>query len=423
MKYGSTACVVALGAVILVTGCGEHGDEPQVRESQEHAGEASHEEPSGHATELHLEEKAALACGISTEKVSRRTFRNTFRVAARSVPDPEASAHVGTPVAGRIRELRAQIGVRVHPGDVLAVLDSPELGEAQADYLQKSDAIRSARIPLDPLRSSYERAKALLESSAGGSMTRTEVERREVELRNAEAELGRAEAGQRAAENRLRVLGVSHEEFDRLARTGEIATTLELKCPVQGTVVDREATLGQFVSAGGEKLFVIADLTRLWVIADLPEARLADVALKQQVRVEFKAVGVESTGEVLLFGSEVSSVTRTLPIRIALRATDERLRPGLFADVEIDAGQKDGVAAQLLAVPRDAVQTVGGRPVVFAAVKDEPWTFVAKAVVLGPASEGHVAILGGIEEEDEIVVHGAFYLKADLGKAAFAEQD
>lgn len=423
MNRASTTCAVVLCSALIFAGCNKHGDEARRGNEEEHAGEASQEALVAQTSELHLEERAAQACCITTETVSRRIIRSTFRVAARTVADPEASAHVGTPVAGRIRELRAQIGARVRAGDVLAVLDSPELGQAQSEYLEQRDAARIAKLPLDPLRGSYERARALLESSEGNAITRTEVDRREAELRNAEAELARAEAGIRAAENRLRALGVGPESIEQLARSGEIALEIELKSPLDGTVVEREATLGQFVAAGGEKLFVVADLTRMWVIADLPEARLSDVASGQQVRVEFPATGIASPGEILLFGTEVSPLTRTLPVRIALHGADERLRPGLLAEVEIEEGAQAGAGASLLAVPRDAIQTVGGRPVVFAAVNDEPWTFIAKPVVLGPAAGGYVGLLGGIEEGEQIVTQGAFYLKAELGKAAVAEQD
>ena len=423
MRHARTTLAIAIGWALVFAGCSGNGDESKAGSMEEEHAEGAHEERAAGAMELRLEEKAAKACGISTERVSRRTIRKTFRVAARTVSDPEASAHVGTSVAGRIRELRVQIGAPVHAGDVLAVLDSPDLGQAQSEYLTQRDAARIGKIPLDPLRNSYERAKTLLDTSEGHSITRTEVDRREAELRNAEADVARAEANLRAAESRLRILGMSRESIEELAATGDIAPEIELKSPVDGTVVEREATLGQFVTAGGEKLFVVADLTRLWVIADLPEARLADVALKQQVRVEFPAVGIESTGEILLFGAEVSPVTRALPVRIALHAADGRLRPGLLADVEIEEGSQADAGASFLAVPSEAVQVVGGGPVVFAAVTDEPCTFVARRVVLGPGTEGYVAVLGGIDEGDEIVTKGAFYLKADLGKAAAGDQD
>ncbi len=420
---GSLRCAPLL-VVAWLGGCGHHDEdraaaEPHAEEEPKDAAPAG----TDHAAELHVEDKAALACGITTEKVSRRTIRKSFRVAARTVADPEASAHVGTSIAGRVRELRARIGDEVKTGAVLAILDSVDLGQAETEYLRERDASRIAQIPLEPLKSSYERAKALLESSGGRSITLAEVQRREIDLRAAEAELARAESGARAAERRLQVLGLSKDAVERLATSGDIDTAVELKSPVDGTVTEREATLGEFVAAGGERLFVVTDTSRLWVMADLPEAHLADVVLKQPVRVEFPAVGVAGEGAILLFGAEVSAVTRTLPMRIAIQSPDDRLRPGLLADVEIAVGNATETESELLAVPQDAVQTVGGRPVVFAAVKDEPFTFVARPVTLGPAANGFVAILGGLAEGDDVVTHGAFYLKADLGKSAAADED
>ncbi len=408
-----------LFAALLFAGCMDakdpHAghDHGAVGGHEEHAEEAA----EGHADEVTLTAEAIRRSGIRVEKAARVALVATYRAPARVAMDLDATAHVGVPVRGRVRELRVKRGDVVAKGAVLIVLDSPELGGVQNEFLEKRVAAETVGPAVEISKSSYDRAKRLLD--AGGNMTLTEVQRREAEWRTNEAAVITANASVTTAENTLHLLGMNEEAVERLTTTRKIDPTVVVTAPIAGTVLDRHATLGELVSPDTESLILLGDTTVVWVFAHVPETRLSEARPGATVRLHIAAFpGRVIEGRVASVPPRMDEATRTAEIRVDVKDA-EGLRPGMYAQAEVVMGEAQ---APVLAVAEGAVQTVEGGPAVFVPVEGEENTFAKRAVRLGTAVGGMLPVLDGLAEGEAYVVVGSFLLKAELGKAGAAHE-
>jgi cobalt-zinc-cadmium efflux system membrane fusion protein len=388
----------------------DHGD---------HGHEAHAHDHEAHADEVKLTPEAVQKYRIRAEPVTRRRLTPTFVVPGRVAFNAEAVAHVGSAVKGRVTDLKAKVGDAVKKDDVLVVVESPELGEAQLDFVQKRAAAASAAHLLETAKGSLDRANRLYEKTQG--ITLTELQKRETDFKTAEVNLRTSKTAASAAENRLHLLGMSRESVDQLAATERIDPAFAVRAPISGRVTEREVTLGELVSPEDEHLLVVADLSRVWVLADVPEARLNGLA-QAEARLTLAAVPGEKLGGVVSFVSHtVDPATRTARARVEVDNAGGALRPGMFCRVEIAAGAGEAGEA-VLAVPDDAVQTVEGGPAVFVPVAAEDDTFAKRTVTVGKPVGGWVPVLSGLKEGEPVVVSGSFILKADLGKSGAAHE-
>jgi cobalt-zinc-cadmium efflux system membrane fusion protein len=378
-----------------------------------------------HLDEVTLSGEAVARYGIETQSAQLRVLRPTITAPARIGFNTEAMAHVGSPLRGRIAEVKVRVGDPVKVGQTLAILESPELGEAQADYLQRRVAVQTAGPAVDLSKVAWERAKGLYEKSQGISLT--EVQRREAEHKVSIAALKAAESARTAAANRLHLLGMTPEAVEALATTGDVVPRYSILAAIDGVVVQREVTLGELVGPDREYLMVLADATKLWVLADVPETKLLQVQTGARAWISVGSLG-EATGKrvegvVTFLSPFVDPTTRTAQVRIEVPVEDLGLRPGMFAQAEIVESNADGAApAATVAVPEEAVHTVEGVPVVFVPVVGEPNTYRTRAVAIGRAVGGWTPVFAGLVEGEVFVSEGAFILKADLGKGAAAHE-
>ena len=382
-------------------------------------------EEGGHADEVTLTPDAIERYGVKAQPARLRFLRPTLTAPARVGFNAESMAHVGSPIRGRAVDIKVRLGDRVKQGDPLLEVESPELGEAQADFFQKRISAQAAAPAVDLTKVAWERAKSLHEQSQGISLT--DVQKREAEYIAAVAAQRAAEAGVIGSENRLHLLGMTRSDVEQLAKTGQISPRFTLHAPIDGQVVEREVTLGELVSPDREALLVLANMNTLWVLADVPEARLPEVAVGAPARAAIgPATGVGARileGRIAFIAPVIDSDTRTAQVRIEVASDSLALKPGMFAEVEItatDPANTDG--APVVAVPDEAVQTIEGGTAIFVPVKGEPGTFAKRAVTVGPAVSGMVPILSGLVEDEEFVFSGAFILKAELGKGSAAHQ-
>lgn len=310
--------------------------------------------------------------------------------------DADRVSFVGSRAEGRIVSVRADLGEQVRTGSVLALVESPEVGELRG-------ALKQAEAARDVTRRTYEREQRLYAAEISSQK----------ELLEAEAEHRTAEAEYQSALARLNAVGAS---------VGEGAT-FPLRTSVSGTVVERNASPGQLV--GPEtNLFTVADLQHVWIAADVYESDLGRVRPGAPAVVLPRALAREEfAGRVTFAGGVVDSVTRTFRVRVEVPNPDRRLRPGMFAQVRIEApGQPTGQGPAT--VPELAVQELEGTQVVFVP-GSQPGEFVARPVTLGPrAGSNRVVVARGVRIGEAIVTEGAFQLKAELTKASFgADED
>lgn len=305
--------------------------------------------------------------------------------------DANLVSHIGSRTSGRVLELRADLGDRVRSGQVLAVLESPEVGQVRSEETE-------AEALLEIAQENFNREKRLEEQGISSRK----------ELLDAKADLRRAEAALRGSRERLRVLGAGH------GKGGEFGLT----SPFAGAVIERHVTRGE-MAAPEDQLFVVADLSRVWVLLDIFERDLRAVRVGQQVHVTTPAFpNRQFTGRIVYLGATLDSTTRTVQARVEVPNRDQALRPGMFATATIESGDS---AATVAAIPKDAVQTVEGREVVFVR-GDHPGEFRERTVVTGPPIGANlVEIRSGLAIGDSIVVAGAFMLRSELAKGEIGE--
>ncbi len=207
---------------------------------------------------------------------------------------------------------------------------------------------------------------------------------------------------------RLRNLGVPESRIREVRETGTNPRTLDWPAPATGTVIDKRIINGQRVTAGDE-LYRIADLSRLWVIADVAESDLASIKVGTRASVTFRAYPQQPVeGELTFIYPELRPETRTIRVRIEVLNPDGRLKPDMYADVVFNTGAGE---APVLAVPTSTVIDSGSRQVVLV-VKGEG-RFEPRAVKLGRRGDGYVEVLDGVSAGEEVVTSATFLIDAE----------
>jgi cobalt-zinc-cadmium efflux system membrane fusion protein len=295
---------------------------------------------------------------------------------------------------GRVARVRADLGQRVRAGDVVALVESPEVGQSEGDRERAEAAV-------DVAQRNYEREKRLYEQSISSQKEMLEAENA---YRTAQADLKGTQA-------KLRALGAA------TASGG----TFGLASPISGIIVERHATPGQIVGPETD-LFTVADLRHVWITVDLYETDFGRVRNGARAQVMPSALPADTfPGKVTFAGGIVDSVSRTIKVRVQVENESQRLRPGMFAQVRIATPRK--VTDGSLAVPELAVQDLDGIPIVFVA-EAGAGRFTARRVTLGGRTGGGMlAVRDGLRPGERVAVKGAFQLKAELTKASFGEEE
>ncbi len=367
------------------------------------------EEPAASAGPaiIQLDPARMEAADIQVVTVTRTVPLRSVELTGAAAYDETLTARIASRISGRVIELLRDFGDRVRRGDPVCVLDSPELGEAQSEYLARLAGYRV-------VKQSAERARRLVEQRA---ISQGEYLEREGALRRAEASLA-------FAENRLHLFDMSEADIRKLGESlredgslhGIVSPELTVRSPISGTVTRLEVSQGEVVDRL-QTLLVVSDLSRLWAWLDVYEKDLAGIRLGQDVEIAAEAVpGRTFTGRIDFVG-EVEPQTRAARIRVRLSNSDGRLLPGMFVRASVAVPG----TSEVLAVPREAVQEVDGTPVVFketGAARFEP-----VPVTVGTAYDGKLEIVKGLEAGDRIAARGAFTLKGELLKDELGEEE
>ncbi len=353
-----------------------------------------------------LPSEALIRDDIHIISVTRRSLSQELRVTGRVQVNEDRVARIGSPVEGRITRVLVTVGDRVKVGQPLIALHSHELAAAHSDYEKAKAALARAEKARAYAEVELERANRLLEAKA---ISRREHLRAAADLAAAEAELEHARAEVRRAEEFLRHLGAWPEIGDEVI----------LRAPIGGVVLERRVTVGTVVTPSTD-LMTIADLSTLWVIAQVPESQAALIRPGQPVSVSVAAFADRRfPGRVTYIGEQLDPQTRTVQVRCLVYNRQGHLRPEMYATITIALG----TTPPRLAIPREAVQEIGGDSVVF--VEREPGRFEKRIVQLGLSTftpEGEVVeVIHGLRQGERIVTRGSFLLKSELLKAAIKE--
>lgn len=384
----AVALAVLLPLAAALAACGDKG---AAQASAPASAEAA--KPARPASDPNLvAAPASLADRLKLAPVERRPISEPLSVVGRVDFDEQAVARIGASVTGRVTELQAVVGQTVRPGQVLAQLHSTELGQAQLAYL-KANAQRELA------SKAVDRAKLLLAADVIGS---AELQRRENELQVAQVE-------KRAAADQLRVMGMGPREIERTIETGAITSTSSVVATVGGVIVERRVNKGQVVQPA-DVMFIVADLSRVWVVAQVPESLIGRVQVGQAVSIEVTSMPEPVKGRVARIADTVSPETRTVTVRTEVENPNRQLRPEMLANVSIAP-----TPVERLVVPASAVVRENNLDHVF--VRGEDGRFRLTRVALADESDGLRAVRSGLDGGERIVVDGAFHLNAERLKA------
>ena len=395
----------------------DHGDTHEDHAGHGHKGEGHSE----HSDEITLTEEAIRLFKLRIETARRQKLIRKISAPARVTFNIEGLAHVGSSVSGRVKEIRFRIGDYVKKGDVLLVVDSPELGSLQSEFLQKRIEVQVAEISLEVARTEYERARKLIE---GKGISQAQFLQAQGKYKIAEGALLTAKSAAQALKNRLHLFGMTQKRVEELIKNEEIDSAYTISAPISGEIIAREVTIGKVVNPDDDALMTIADLSTLWVIASVPDVQMRFIKVGASATITSETIGNNHAGgKVSYIAPALDERTRTGQIRIEISNGHNVLRPGMFGTAMIDE-TKDNMdsSPNVLAVPESAVYTVEGSPAVFVVREDEKNTFEKRAVTIGPVISGYVTVLSGLEEGERYVANGGFILKAELGKEGVAHE-
>jgi cobalt-zinc-cadmium efflux system membrane fusion protein len=301
--------------------------------------------------------------------------------------------------AGRVEAVEKLLGEKVQEGDILAVIHSADLGQVEADFLE-------VQAKLELTQATFRREEGLYEKKNTS----------QADYQNALNELKTAQASYAATEKRLRLFGLETEQIAGIKDEKENGdfSNLVLRAPQSGTIITQNISVGEMADTT-KSLYTIADLSNLWVWCDVYENDLAilheqfaqDKSLQAMVRVK----AFESTafnGVVDFVGNVMDEHTRTMKLRVQVKNPEGKLRPGMFADVEVMIPGQGRIAA----VPRNAIMSDAGENFLFQHWKENLW--VRRDVAVGSQYGNFVEILSGIPQGATIVTGGAFMLKSDI---------
>jgi cobalt-zinc-cadmium efflux system membrane fusion protein len=310
----------------------------------------------------------------------------TLRVPARIEVDEQRVARIGAAVTGRVTQIHASLGQSVQRGEQLATLHSAELSAAQLAYLK---ALSQAKLQ----RSAVDRAKLLFASDVIGA----------AELQKRESELAQAEAERQAAHGQLGVLGMTEGAMSKLAATRAVHSLSSITATLEGVVIERKVTPGQVVQPA-DALFTVADLSHVWLVAEVPEQQAALVKKGEAAQAEIPALsGRRIEGRLIYVADTVNPNRRTVTVRMDVDNPERMLKPEMLASMLIQ-----GAPQRRLLIPAAAVVREDNKDFVF--VQLDAQRFQLRPLTLGQESNGQIPVQAGLKSGESIVIDGAFHL-------------
>jgi len=296
-------------------------------------------------------------------------------------------------VPGVISEVLKDLGQPVRKGDPLVVVDSGELGSAKASLLQ---ALETAKL----WQTNAGRERSLVEKGIG-------VEREALE---AETKAAESQIEVNRTRQQLRNLGLSADQLKTVEEDGDTSSLLQIRAPLDGIIVERNAVLGEFTDPA-RALLAIADTAVMWARVDLLEGDVASVHIGSRASVRLDGLpGKTFSGTLTWISTQVDEKTRTVAARIELENPDGQLRAHMFGKAEIATGG----AGKAIAIPKEAVQWEGCCNVAFVKADDKGLVFRPVRLTLGFDAGDHYEVVEGVKDGETIVTKGSFILKNEI---------
>ena len=340
-----------------------------------------------------LADDAIAKAGIVVTPVTMADAAGTIRLSGIVQPNAYGEVAVAPLVSGRVTRVAVTLGERVARNAPLVEIYSPDLAEVQTRFV-------SMRAEFQAVEQEIARTERLVKIGAASQQ----------ELERIHAEHVRHRTEVESARARLQLLGMTPEQIEALTSSGQVAATTTVVSPIAGVVTARTANPGTSVDAA-TPLVTVVDLSTVWVVADLYERDFSRVSVGTPAIVTTAAFPDQRImGKVAYIDPQVRTETRTAKIRIEVANPGQRLRLGMYADVQVETPR---AATQSVLVPRSSVQNLGDRTVVYLSDPRQPGRFTEREVRLGPVSQDRVVVLVGVQPGDSLVTSGSFSLRAE----------
>jgi cobalt-zinc-cadmium efflux system membrane fusion protein len=307
--------------------------------------------------------------------------------------NPGGISRIVLPAPGRIQSVLVKLGDAVEKGQTVLTLESPDVDAVESSYLQAGAALAQANANLAKAQSDYDRATDLFEHNA---IAKKEVINTENSLAQAKAAVEQAKAAREQYSRRLEMFGL---------KPGQFGQNVAVRAPLSGKVLELNVATGEYRNDTNAPLMTIANLSTVWVSADVPESSIRLVQVGERVDITLAAYPNEMfRGRVTRIADTVDPQTRTVKVRAELDNARGRFRPEMFGSIR----HTESIQVRPVA-PVGAVIQGDGHSVVF--VEKGPGRFQQKEITVGKRTGDVLPVLSGLKAGDRVVVDGAMLLK------------
>jgi cobalt-zinc-cadmium efflux system membrane fusion protein len=347
---------------------------------------------------------AAQWATLTVEPVEQRVFRSEHVTEGKIAVDEDRSTPIFSPYAGRVTKLFVKPGDVVTVGQTLFTVEATDMVQAQNDFITASTALNKAHSTLNLAQINDKRQRLLYE---GKAVPLKEVQQAQGTLDAAENDVRSAEVALEAARNRLRILGKTDAEITEFQTKGTINPATAINAPIAGTIVQRKVGPGQYVGSGAsDPVFVIGDLSTVWVAAYIRETEAPLVHVGQPIYFTVLAYPDRPFPATISYvATALDPTTRRLLVRASVDNAAGLLKPEMFASVKILTGEGE----KAVAVPRDAIIHEGESARVWV-TRENDTSIELRQVKLGLANGSVVEVLEGLGPSDRVITKGTLFI-------------
>ena len=340
---------------------------------------------------------------LTIQPVTERAFRAEYVTEGKIGIDEDRSTPVFSPYTGRVTKLLVRPGDSVTKGQPLFVIEAADTVQAQNDYISAITGLNKAQSALDLAKIQDTRAKDLFE---GKAVPLKDYQQSQATLIQAQNDVRSSQTALEASQNKLRILGFTDDAIASLQQKGRLNPETTVFAPIGGTVVQRKAGPGQFVSTGAsDPVYVIGDLSTVWLIAYVRETDAANVAVGQDVNFNVMALpGKQLSARVNYVAAAIDPTTRRLLVRATIDNKDGRLKPEMFANVTLYS--PDGHPA--IGVPKQALIYEGDQVRVWVAHDDK--SIELRSIKPGLINGDLVEVSQNLKPGEQIVTKGSLFI-------------
>jgi membrane fusion protein, heavy metal efflux system len=375
-----------------------------VRESGRAGGQQSEMSGHGPVSDGVFSPAAAQWTTLGVEPVTQQVFRDEHVTEGKIAVDEDRSTPVFSPYSGRIIKLLVKPGDAVTIGQLLFTIEATDMVQAQNDFIAGVAARNKARSQLAFAEIDERRFRTLSKDKA---VPQRDFEQAQTALVAAQNDVRTAETALEAVRNRLRILGKTDDEIATFERTGRINPETPIYSPIAGTVVQRKVGPGQFIntSVSGDPIYVIGDLSTVWLVAYVRETEASKIRIGQQI--SFKLLsrpGEIYHGNIQYVATTLEANSRRLMIRTTIHNEDRALKPEMYAGVSIFTDEGDLWPA----IPREAVIYEGNTARVWVAHDDR--TIERRSITPGMIDGRMIQVLKGLRPGEKVVTKGTLFI-------------